>query len=94
MADLKECKHDELKSVKTDSPYKMVILKCKSCEKTISALEDIDMRKWNSNMYRNHQFFENQFNHLRREVDILRSELDKKNMLIIDLLERLNNRLR
>jgi hypothetical protein len=25
VADLKECKHDELKSVKTDSPYKMVI---------------------------------------------------------------------
>ncbi|PRS23359.1 MULTISPECIES: hypothetical protein [Bacillus subtilis group] len=94
MADLNECKHDELKSVKTDSPYKMVILKCKSCEKTISALEDIDIQKWNSNMYRNHNYFENQFNLLKREVDSLKNELNKKNVLIIDLLERLNNRLR
>ncbi|RST66839.1 hypothetical protein EJB14_10040 [Bacillus pumilus] len=94
MTDLNECKHDELKSVKKDSPFKMMILKCKTCEKTISTLEDIDFRTWNSHMYRNHSYFERQLNLLKDEMDSLKREMDHKNMIIIDLLERLNKRMK
>jgi hypothetical protein len=72
----------------------MVIVKCENCDTAVSTMEDIDLEAWRKSMYKNHGFFENQFNLLKSEVSTLKSELKEKNMIIIDLLETLHNRLR
>lgn len=91
MAKCPKCENETFVSEKLTSPFKMVIVKCQECETAVSSMEDMDLEAWRS--YKNHQFFENQFNYLKKEVDDLKSDLKQKNMIIIDLLERLNNKI-
>lgn len=94
MAKCPKCESEKFVSEKVTSPFKMVIVKCGECDTAVSSMEDMDIEDWRKKMFRNHGYFEAQFNELKREVTELKSDLKNKNMIIIDLLEVLNNKIR
>lgn len=94
MAKCPKCENDKFVGEKVTSPYKMVIIKCKNCDTAISTMEDIDIASWKRDMFKNHGFFEQQFNIMKRELEDLKSKQKKDDQYIIELLEGLHHKLK
>ncbi|KAA0547563.1 hypothetical protein FZW96_11995 [Bacillus sp. BGMRC 2118] len=93
MAKCPKCENDKFVSEKLSNPFKMVLVKCSECDTAVSSMEDMDLEDWRSKMFRNHGFFEQQFNHMKREIEELQSNQKKSNEIIIELLEIINRKL-
>lgn len=94
MAKCPKCENNTFTMENVKSPTKMVWIKCSECNSVISTLEDINLEAWRESMLKNHGYFEQEFNKVKNELGYLKEELDKKNMLIIELLETINRKLK
>lgn len=93
MAKCPKCEGVKFDMEKVESPTKMALIVCADCNTVITAMENIDIAKWKSDMVQNHNYFEREIKTLKAELHKVSQKVSDQNVIIIDLLERLNNKI-
>lgn len=81
-----KCENTSFTIVKREDKIYCYVV-CKECESIVGVLEDIDLKKHNEHVIRNHGFFENRINQLENELN----ELKNQNKIILEMVEVINN---